>query len=209
MRDSTRPRSTVGAAAATALAFALAGCATGAAGTPADSEQIAERSRALGIAPDLVFTTDVGGYELQVQSVAPNGAEGMSAVWLDSAGGMLTLRTEYGGFSDEECASGPVEGAYEAAVTCLLEETGLWLRSAGDAHEYVATRDHVLIRVASAAAPIERLREAVDAAHVPSPAELDLLFLDAPVDPTGPPVERGDLPENGDGAPIDPSGPGG
>lgn len=44
--------------------------------------------------------------------------------------------------------------------------------------------------------------------HVPSDTELELLFSDIPESPAGP-VERGDLPENGDGAPIDPVDPGG
>jgi len=43
--------------------------------------------------------------------------------------------------------------------------------------------------------------------HVPSEAELDLLFSDLPVAP-GAPTERGNLPENGVGAPMDPVGPG-
>lgn len=41
-----------------------------------------------------------------------------------------------------------------------------------------------------------------------SDAELDLLFSGLPAGPAQP-IERGDLPENGDGAPIDPTGPGG
>jgi hypothetical protein len=44
--------------------------------------------------------------------------------------------------------------------------------------------------------------------HVPSVAELEQLFSDVPKTP-GEPVERGDLPEDGDGAPIDPTGLGG
>ena len=46
------------------------------------------------------------------------------------------------------------------------------------------------------------------AVHVPSDAELELLFSDLDDRPSGP-VERGDIPENGDGAPIDLIGPGG
>ena len=67
----------------------------------------------------------------------------------------------------------------------------------------------MLIRVIGTGSPPEDLKAAAQAAHVPSAAELEFLFSDAPELPTGPPVERGDLPENGDGAPIDEPGPGG
>ncbi|MFG6503392.1 hypothetical protein [Microbacterium sp. P05] len=57
-------------------------------------------------------------------------------------------------------------------------------------------------------APSADLLAAAEAAHVPSEGQLELLFSDAPEAPATP-VERGDLPENGDGAPIQPTGPGG
>ncbi|MFB7892610.1 hypothetical protein ACFC1I_10460 [Microbacterium sp. NPDC056044] len=214
MRSSAplRPAILVGVAASVVLA--LTACASGAndagAEGPADSAQIAESARSLGIAPELVYTTDVDGYELAVQSVGPNGADGLQGTWLDTASGrMLTIRTDRGELTAQTCAAIPLEGAFDAAVTCEEDEDGLWHRSASDVHEYVATRDGVLIRVSGSGAPPGDLRAAAEAAHVPSAAELALLFADAPEVPTGPPVERGDIPENGDGAPIDPSGPGG
>ncbi|MFK4789844.1 hypothetical protein [Microbacterium sp. ZW T5_56] len=107
------------------------------------------------------------------------------------------------------CAETPLLEAYDAAVICEEDDDGLWHRTAGDVHEYVAVRGAVLIRVSGRGAPAGDLRAAAQAVHVPSVAELELLFSDAPQLPSGSPVERGDLPEHGDGAPIDPSGPGG
>lgn len=196
---------------AASVAVTVTACATGAGGdAPADSEQIAESARSLNIAPELVYTTDVDGYDLAVQSVGPSGSAGLSGTWFnESTGGMLTIRTDFGELTAETCPETPLEEAFDAVVTCEEDEDGLWHRSAGDAHEYVVTRAGVLIRVSGQGAPAEDLRAAAQAVHVPSVAELELLFSDAPELPTGPPVERGDIPEDGDGAPVDPSGPGG
>lgn len=204
-------RPAIAIAIAACVAVTLAACATSAVGrTPASSEQIAESARSLGIVPELVYTTDVDGYDLAVQSVGPNGSAGLSATWFSEAtGGMLTIRTDFGEITAETCTATPLDEAYDAAVTCEEEEDGLWHRTAGNAHEYVVDRGDALIRVSGQGAPAEDLRTAAQAVHVPSAAELELLFSDVPELPSGPPVERGDIPEDGDGAPIDPSGPGG
>lgn len=204
-------RAAIAALIASIIVVTTTACASGAATSPpAEAEQISEKARPLGIAPDLVYTTDLGGYDLAVQSVGPNGAEGLSATWFNgSTGGMLTIRTDRGELTAETCPIMPLDEALDAAVHCELDDGGLWHRWAGDAHEFVAVREGVLIRATGAGTPPDDLRAAARAAHVPSPAELERLFSDAPALPTGPPVERGDLPEDGDGAPVDLSGPGG
>ncbi|MDD7960892.1 hypothetical protein [Microbacterium thalli] len=175
----------------------------------ADASSIAERASAVGVAPDLVYTTEVDGYELAPQSVGPGAADGMSATWFNSTtGAMLTIRTDRGELTEASCAATPLGDAPDEAVTCTNED-GVWHRHGGDIHEYVAVRDGALIRVtgANAALPGDLL-QAAENVHVPTDAELDALFADVPETPAEP-VERGDLPENGDGAPIDPVGPGG
>ena len=195
---------------AAALALTATACATGAddSPAPADPSLIAESASSWAIAPELVFTTVVVGYDLAPQSVGPSNSEGMSATWVDSStSAMLTIRTDRGEFTPAICAATPLEEAVDAAVTCA-EADGVWHRSAGDVHEYVAVRGDALIRVSGVGAPPADLLAAAQAVHVPSTTELAMLFSDAPALPTAP-VERGDLPENGDGAPIDPTGPGG
>ncbi len=191
------------------IAVTLTACATGA-GTPAESSQIAESARSLGIAPDLVYTTDVDGYDLAPQSVGTSGSEGLRATWFNEAtAAMVTIRTDRGEVTADSCPAIPLENDFDAAVTCEEDADGLWHRWAGDTHEYVAPRDGVLVRVIGTGAPSEDLRAAALAVRVPSAPELEALFSDAPESPAGPPVERGDLPEHGDGAPIDPTGAGG
>jgi len=185
---------------------ALAGCATG----PADAGAIAERANVVGIAPDLVYTTEVDGYDLQVQSVGPHGGEGISGTWFNyGTGAMLTIRSDRGEYTAATCDATPLWEASEVAVTCTEEGNGLWHRAGGDIHEYVAVRDGALIVVTGMHnAPREDLLAAAKAVHVPSEAELERLFSDLPTEPPQP-VERGDIPQNGDGAPVDPVGPGG
>lgn len=202
---SPRSARTAGSAAIIGVVLLLAtGCASG----PASSARIAEVAGAQGIAPELVFTTAVEGYDLAPQSVGSSGNDGMSATWFNAGtSGMLTIRTDRGTVTPETCAAQPLDEAPDQVVTCA-DEDGVWHRSAGEVHEFIAVRDDALIRVTGAGAPAEDLRAAAEAVRVPSADELVALFSDAPRGPAVP-VERGDIPENGDGAPIDPTGPGG
>ncbi|QKJ20958.1 hypothetical protein [Microbacterium hominis] len=198
-----------GVVAAALLGGMLSGCATAASGAAADPATIAERASVVGIAPDLVYTTSVDGYDLAPQSVGPGAADGMSATWFhNGTGAMVTIRTDRGELTAESCAEMPLWDGSDGAVTCT-EQDGVWHRTAGGAEEYIAVLDGAMIRVTGLnEAPTEDLRAAAQAVHVPSEAELALLFSDLPTEPPQP-VERGDLPDNGDGAPIDPVGPGG
>ena len=210
MHRSTLARAIAITSLAAAVGLTATACATGVVGAPApaDPARIAEIATDLGIAPDLVFTTEVDGYDLAPQSVGASNSDGMSATWFNaSTAAMLTLRTDRGELTPETCEALPLGEAVDVPVTCA-EEQGVWHRAAGDVHEYVAVHGDALIRVSGVDAPPADLLAAAQAAHVPSAAELALLFSDAPARPTTP-VERGDLPENGDGAPIDPTGPGG
>ncbi|MGP3533280.1 hypothetical protein ACTU3I_00670 [Microbacterium sp. RD1] len=205
------PSIRVAAVTAVILAVALTGtaCMTGSAGSSAaDHSRIAESASRLGVAPELLYTTQMDGYDLAPQSVGPSGGDGMSATWFnDDTAATLTIRTDRGELNRERCETIPVEGADGAPVTCE-DEDGVWHRSAGELHEYVAVRGDAYILVSGTGADAADLLAAAKAVHVPSDAELTALLSDAPTSaPT--PVERGDLPENGDGAPIDPTGPGG
>ncbi|WP_127817713.1 hypothetical protein [Microbacterium sp. CPCC 204701] len=192
------------------VAVALGGCASAAPGRDAaDPDQIAERASAAGIAPELVYITEVDGYDLAPQSVGSGAAGGMSATWFnETTGAMVTIRTDRGEMTAESCAQTPLWEAPDEPVTCADEE-GVWHRSGGGVHEYIVVQDGAAIRVTGMnnAAPTDLLAAAM-AVRVPSDAELELLLSDLPEAP-GAPVERGDVPQNGDGAPIDPVGPGG
>lgn len=192
-----------------AAVVALTSTACGGTPTPADSASIAEKAALLDVDPALVFTTQVDGYDLAPQSVGPANDDGLSATWVDEqTAAMITIRTSPGQPDAAGCAAMPLWDLPDAAVTCT-EESGLWHREGGGAHEFLTARDGATIWVIGAnGTPLDDLRRAAEAVRVPSDAEVEALFADAPTEPSAP-VERGDLPENGDGAPIQPSGPGG
>ncbi|GAB3149421.1 membrane protein [Microbacterium neimengense] len=185
-----------------------AGCATST-GSPASTDEIAERVGAVGISADLVFTTEVAGYTLAPQSVGVSNDDGMSATWIrDGSGALISLRTQRGDMAAETCAALPMWDDPETPVTCT-EQDGIWHREHNGAHEDIVVRDGAwVLIVGSAGATTDEIDAAAKAVHVPSLTELDRIFSDTPRTPPTP-VERGDLPENGDGAPIQPSGPGG
>ncbi|MDR6200216.1 hypothetical protein QE374_002125 [Microbacterium sp. SORGH_AS428] len=192
----------------TLVTVTAAGCAASA-GSPASADEIAERVAAAGISTDLVFTTAVPGYTLAPQSVGVSDEDGMSATWIrDGSGAMISLRTQRGGMTAETCAALPMWDDPATPVTCT-EQDGIWHREHDGAHEDIVVRDGASVRViGSAGATADEIDAAAKAVHVPSSTELDELFSDTPRTPPTP-VERGDLPDNGDGAPIQPSGPGG
>ncbi len=168
------------------------GCsAAGAAADPADLTAIAARSEPLGIAPELVHVTEVDGFELATQSVGVMGDDGMSAVYVGSgsgAAGTVMLATSRRPSPDVvPCADLP--DSSEPVLRCAVEH--------GDVHVLLEGTD----------VDAATLRAAAEAVRVPGGAELDRLFADVPT--PEPPVERGDLPPDGDGAPLDPSGAGG
>jgi hypothetical protein len=205
MRPASRAPVLVGLAAVVAVIIT----ACGGTPTPADGASISQKAALLDIDPALVFTTRVDGYDLASQSVGPANDDGLSATWVDEqTAAMITLRTSPGEPDAESCAATPMWDLPDTAVTCT-EEAGLWHREGGGAHEFLVARDGATIWVIGPnGTPLDDLRRAAEAVHVPSDAELEALFADAPTEPPAP-VERGDLPENGDGAPIQPSGPGG
>ncbi|MFF7093164.1 membrane lipoprotein [Streptomyces rubradiris] len=129
-----------------------------------------ERLRALGIAPELVYVTEVPGFTLAQQSIGVNGDDGFSVAYWAKDGAVLHLYAERGSAAD--CPRDHV---------CRAPAKGRVVRLYGE-------------RVAS-----DVLRRAADALHRPTPGEL-VPLLPSPRTATAP-VQRGDLPPNGDGAP--------
>jgi len=80
--------------------------------------------------------------------------------------------------------------------------------SAGMSAAWYDSRTGAMVTIRTDGGELTAESCAAKAPHVPSDAELELLFSDVPEGPRGP-VERGDIPEDGDGAPIQPVGPGG
>ncbi|MFF5549011.1 membrane lipoprotein [Streptomyces olivaceoviridis] len=109
------------------------------------------RLRASGIAPELVYVTDVPGFTLAQQSVGVNGDDGFSAAYWAENGAVLHLYAERGSAAD--CPEGSA---------CVAPAKGRVVRIIGE-------------KVAA-----DVLREAADAVRRPAPAELAALLPPAP-----------------------------
>jgi hypothetical protein len=162
------------------------------------------RIRAQGVAPDLIYLVDVPGYTLAEQSLGVVNEEGFGAIYSSPEGRTVELRVDRGAFGDDVCADKPVHNAAVPPVTCERDEVG-WYRTAGDRHEYIVVRGDHFIRLNGMLNEVTRetLKAAVAGAR---PVTSD--GTGAP-EPPRTPVERGDLPTVGDGAPNNEVGPGG
>ncbi|MEV6397503.1 hypothetical protein AB0M39_22490 [Streptomyces sp. NPDC051907] len=172
-----------------------------------DPAELQERARYLQIAIEHVYVTEVDGYHLAQQSVGVSGEDGFSSVYITDKGVQILLEVDRGTIAEADCAQRPVYQAEGQAVRCERDGDG-WYRTAGGRHEYARAEDGHVVRVAAERA-VERstLRTAFKAAHAADERELDAV-LPPPRD-RGQPVERGDLPPVGDGAPDNSVGVGG
>ncbi len=185
------------------VGLALVGCGQDASAPP--PAELAARARQAGVPIELVYVTAADGYTLAAGGVGPYGEAGYQAIYAARDGGNLALTVERRTLDAASCPVLPIPAAEPAGapVTCTADGDG-WARSSGDRREYALVRDGLLIRV-SGTGDAGLVRAATLAARPATPTELDDLF---PADRGGP-VERGDLPDTGDGAPLNPTGPGG
>ncbi|MGC9439416.1 hypothetical protein [Streptomyces sp. WG5] len=160
------------------------------------------RAQALGVAPELVHVTEAPGFTLARQSVGVLGDDGFSATWVSrETGAHLRLSVDRGSITAATCPEQPV-GDMPGERTSCERDGDAWYRTGAGRHEYaVPGRGHV-VRVSGEldAVPRDVLRGAALAAHRPDDAEAAALLPSAEPVP-GAPVERGDLPPAGDGAP--------
>ena len=196
MRRSTR---TVGIL---ALGLGLAGCGNG---RPAASAEMVARARAAGVDAALVYVTKADGYSRTAGGLGPYGDAAFQDIY-STGRDDLRLTVERRTLDAVTCPRLPVPAAEPAGapVSCTADGDG-WARTSGNRREYAVQHGDVLVRV-SGTGPADVLRGAARRARPATADELDDML---PPSRDGGPVQRGDLPENGDGAPIDPTGPGG
>jgi hypothetical protein len=154
---------------------------------PAQPDEVARLSSTAGIAPDLVFVTEIDGFDLATQSVGVSGDDGMTAVYATKDGDSVMVRT---GRDAAPSVPACADLADSAPLKCVVE------RGAA----------HVILEGSRVSATT--LRAAGEAVRVPTQDELERLFAGLPTVERTPPT-RGDLPPVGDGAPLDQPGAGG
>ncbi|MFF3691342.1 hypothetical protein [Streptomyces sp. NPDC002187] len=214
------PRLLLPVTAVAPLALALVACGTetagtetaatesggsGAVGSGADRSELEARARAAQVAIENVYVTEVSGFEVAKQSVGVLGADGFSATYVEQGTGVqIRLGVDRGSMDAASCPKAPLgvgSAATGGAVECV-EDGKRWYRRSGSEHEYVTEVDGRLVRVNADTGSVDRatLRKAAEAAHAAGDAELDAVLPPVQGD-GGQPVERGDLPPVGDGAP--------
>ncbi|MEV0226111.1 hypothetical protein [Streptomyces sp. NPDC050704] len=187
-------------------AGAGSGTGTGTASGPegsADPAELAARARALGIAPEFVYVIEAPGFAVAQQSVGVYGGDGFSATYTSQeTGAQIGLFVDRAELTAETCPKLPTGQGSSESVTCERDGKA-WYRKGPNQHEYAVPRDGHVIRLSTDANTVDRtvLREAAAAVHHPDAAELAALLPPAPEGAATEPVERGDLPPVGDGAP--------
>jgi hypothetical protein len=194
------------------LPFLLVACGTEEArtgtgsgtGSAADPAELAARAGALGVAPDMVYVTEAPGFAVAEQSVGVFGDDGFHVAYFNRrTHAQLEMFVDRGTPAAKNCPTArPGRSGTTEKATC--ERDGdLWYRRAAGKHEYAVPRDGHVVRLVGDADRLDRavLRGAAQAVHRPDAGELTALLPPAPEAPATAPVERGDLPPAGDGAP--------
>ncbi|MFG2680903.1 hypothetical protein [Streptomyces sp. NPDC048392] len=170
--------------------------------TDTDTGGLEARAQAMGVAPELVYVTEAPGFTLARQSVGVLGDDGFSATWVSGEShALLRLAVDRGTMTAGTCSGQPV-GAMPGERTACERDGDAWYRTGAGRHEYALPREGHVVRVSAGtdAVPRDVLRAAALATHRPDAAEATRLLPSAEPAPTVP-VERGDLPTSGDGAP--------
>ncbi|WP_406061996.1 hypothetical protein OG462_28855 [Streptomyces sp. NBC_01077] len=187
------------------LALAVTGCGTETAGgrpTPGPAELDA-RARWAQTDKDHVYVTGAEGFEVSRMASGVIGDDGFQVTYVTKDGVRLTVSAERRPFSDEECAA-----TITAEQDSCVRDGDRWYLRSAERHAYVREENGLRVEVAAPPTLSRNVLEgAAERAHRADAAELDAVLPEE----TGPgqPVERGDLPPVGDGAPDNSVGAGG
>ncbi|MFI1222337.1 MULTISPECIES: hypothetical protein [unclassified Streptomyces] len=210
-----RPLRAVLPAVTTALALAATGCgterapgavtagrSTSAAPAP-DRAELEARAGALQTVVEHVWVTEAAGYTLARQSVGVIGDDGFGSVYTTPEGGRIQLSVERRPHAVADCTEHPAPaGGQEPVVTCE-RQGGQWYRATASGHAYAREQAGLVVTVSGTLRDVDRatLRSASLLAHRADDHELDQVLPPAGEASGRQPVERGDLPPVGDGAP--------
>ncbi|MFJ6700491.1 hypothetical protein ACIQM4_31205 [Streptomyces sp. NPDC091272] len=171
------------------LPLVLAGCGTETSGSSGNVDQGELRKRAGESALEHVYVTEIPGFTLAAQSVGVIGNDGFSGTYVSAGGGgEVQLSVDRGKLPADGCPGCAKDGDN-------------WYHSAQGQTVYLrAEGGHVVRLTGSGGADRATVKAAAEKAHHASPQEMDQVLPQAK-EQGGAPVERGDLPPVGDGAP--------
>lgn len=170
------------------------------------SDDTYQRLMDYGVDPALVYVVDVPGFTLVEQSAGVIGDSDYGAAYRRDDGALVWFDAK-----KQQVISCPTEpifvnaGGEQDDVTDCESDSHGWYRTGRNRHEYVVMNGTAKL---SLNAPLD----AVDRATL-TKVLLGAVHQDgkgiSPAPPPTAPISRGDIPKHGDGAPVDPTGPGG
>ncbi|WP_097885571.1 hypothetical protein [Streptomyces sp. st140] len=199
-----------------ALALAATGCGTEPAPgsqTAADRSSSADpapgraeleaRASAAQLVAEHVWVTEAAGYALARQSVGVLGDDGFGSVYTEPDGGQIRLSVERLPHADADCTDGPASGSAQEPLVACERDGEQWYRATESGHAYAREQGGLVVTLSGTRQEVDRatLRAAALAAHRADDYELDQVLPPAGEGAGRQPVERGDLPPVGDGAP--------
>jgi len=175
---------------------------------PAAVARASARAEAAGTSSALVYVIDLPGYTLARGSVGVEGADGFGSVYVSSSGARIHVSVERIG------ADAPPSAPACTAMATGCEEDDGWYRSDPGIHEFGRLegppdrRHQVRVWTDPPFVDDATLKAAASTARPASAAEVEAV-LPAPDEPVRALPTRGDLPPEGDGAPMNRPGVGG
>ncbi|WP_097985539.1 hypothetical protein [Streptomyces sp. f150] len=199
-----------------ALALAATGCGTEPAPgsqTAADRSSSADpapgraeleaRASAAQLVAEHVWVTEAAGYALARQSVGVLGDDGFGSVYTEPDGGQIRLSVERLPHADADCTDAPASGSAQEPLVACERDGEQWYRATESGHAYAREQGGLVVTLSGTRQEVDRatLRAAARAAHRADDYELDQVLPPAGEGAGRQPMERGDLPPVGDGAP--------
>ncbi|WP_228990598.1 hypothetical protein [Streptomyces sp. DH8] len=210
-----RPVRTITTAALALALAASAGCGTapppdaraagpGGSAVPApDRAELEARARAVQTVPEHVWVTEATGFALARQSVGAVGGDGFGSAYTSPDGSRIQLSVERRPHAVADCTDTSAYPAGQKPPAICERDGEQWYSATEAGHAYAREKGGLVVTVSGTRQEVDRatLRAAALAAHRADDRELDEVLPPAAPAPGQRPVERGDLPPVGDGAP--------
>lgn len=186
-----------------ALLATAGACGSGSA--PPLSDDTYQRLMDYGVDPALVYVVDVPGFTLDEQSAGVIGDSDYGAAYRRDDGALVWFDAKKRQVTS--CPTGPIFvnlGGEQDEVTDCEADSHCWYRTGRNRHDYVVMNGAAKL---SLNAPLDAVDRATLTKVLQGATHRDGNGISLAPPPT--PISRGDIPKHGDGAPIDPTGPGG
>ncbi|WP_405637050.1 hypothetical protein OG543_20730 [Streptomyces sp. NBC_01178] len=176
---------------------------TGSAVPAPDGAELEARATALQTEVEHVWVTEAAGFALARQSVGVLGDDGFASAYTSPDGRRIRLSVERRPHAVADCSDASAYPAGQKPPATCERDGEHWYSATGPGHAYAREQGGLVVTLSGTRQEVDRatLRAAALAAHRADDRELDEVLPPAGRASGQRPVERGDLPPEGDGAP--------